>query len=105
MRGADRGAWADKHPSSVYGNASMGAEWMPESKRIFGRIETVPKLSDQAAAVTSLSGGPPVTFLPAMCVRISVLDWIVLIGITVFIATELQTLKAISMDLSLLKTL
>jgi hypothetical protein len=64
-----------------------------------GRIETVTDVSDQVAAVMSVSGGPPVTVSCSdMCQDIDS-GRITLIGATGFVATQQQTLTATQVKL------
>jgi hypothetical protein len=60
---------------------SKSSEYVLASQKITWRIETVTNPSDQVSAVMGLPGAPPVSFPPAVCLRISVLHWIMLIGI------------------------
>jgi hypothetical protein len=67
---------------------SRGSEYVPESRKPVWQIQTGADLSDQLAAVISGVGVPPVTYPPAICVRISIIDCITLMGVTRSIVTE-----------------
>jgi hypothetical protein len=67
---------------------SRGSESMLWRTKIVGRSETMANISDQVAAVMSLTGDHAAFFRPAICFRISALNCIMFVRFTYFIATE-----------------
>jgi hypothetical protein len=70
------------------GNLSRGSDYMPASKTITWRIQAMTNLLDQVVAVMKLVNHPRAAFSSAICLRISVSCWSILIGIMNFIVTE-----------------
>lgn len=59
------------------GSLRRGPVWFAESQIIVGRIEIMSSPSDPIVAILNFAGGSLLTFPPVLCLRISVLRWII----------------------------